>query len=197
MKKNLILIAVIVPIILVGIFSNLLFLNQPEKIKVVNEVDMEKPSSIENKSSEELTLEIQEKYDEITSQNFIYQPKDRTWPSSGPFSIDREEYILGEKIFLIADGINSLENGKIVFYRPLNQTHSQLWKFFEFDGGQKTAFNIYFEPKLNENLKICTKNDLIGEWIVAFENVNYPEIHFRIIDQILPGDEVKFNKIVC
>ena len=197
MKKNLIIIIVVIPIIFLGILSSVLLSDEPEKIKVGSESEIEKSTSTENKLDEELTLEIQKKYDEITSKDYIYQPKERTWPSSGPFSIDREEYILGEKIFLVAEGLQSSENGKIVFYRPLNQTHSQLWKYFEFDGKLKTAFNIYFEPKINADAEICSKSDLIGDWIVAFDNVNYPEIHFKIIDEILPGDEDKFTKVVC
>ena len=142
-------------------------------------------------------LEIEERYNEIDLQKGIYNPPNRQWQTSGPFSIDRHEYILGEKIFMIAEGIPFDQKGQIVFLRALNSTTYQVWKSFDYDGSMKSAFNIYFEPVLDENLEICFKEDLIGEWVIKFRNTDYENLSFSILDAILPGDEDKFDINKC
>ena len=48
-----------------------------------------------------------------------YSPKPREWITSGPFQIDRSEYVLGEKIFIrIASELKNDELGEIIFHRP-------------------------------------------------------------------------------
>ena len=47
-----------------------------------------------------------------------YTPKPREWITSGPFQIDRSEYVLGEKIFLRIGGLNHNEEGEVIFHRP-------------------------------------------------------------------------------
>ena len=44
------------------------------------------------------------------------------WIKSGPFSIDKNEYNVGEKIFIIVDDLKEEDKGKVVFFRPLNNT---------------------------------------------------------------------------
>ena len=36
--------------------------------------------------------------------------------TSGPFSIDKGEYNLGEKIFISVDGLKEEDKGKVIFY---------------------------------------------------------------------------------
>lgn len=201
MNQKIIIISLIAAIIFTVVTINQLTLSQTdEEFQVINESDadtIEMTNQIVNKTIAEIISEVEQKYDQLNTDNTIYVPSERTWPSSGPFKIDREEYIMGEKIFLIADGLDFSDKGKIVFYRPLNETHYKFWKEFSFDGMQKTAFNIYFEPKLNKVLEICSKDDLIGKWIIDFENTNYKDLRFSIIDEILPGDYEKYSKNVC
>ena len=201
MNKKIIIISLIAAIIFTVVTINQLTLSQTdEEFQVINESvqdTTEMTNPILNKTNEELNAEVEQKYDQLNTDNTNYVPSDRTWPSSGPFKIDRDEYIMGEKIFLIADGLDFSDKGKIVFYRPLNETHYKFWKEFSFDGMQKTAFNIYFEPKLSKEQEICSKDDLIGKWIIDFENTNYNDLRFSIIDKILPGDYEKYSKNVC
>ena len=49
----------------------------------------------------------------------------------------------------------------------------------------------------SETLKICSPSDLIGDWFVYFNNVNYPMLNFKIINQTLPGEEERFSKNIC
>ena len=200
MKK---IFALIGGIIVVGIFfmvfQNLIVQNSEEKINIVNDksTDIVSNIPIQNKTMEDINTEIDDKYENIENNRQSYIPKDRTWPTSGPFKIDREEYLLGEKIFLIAENLDINEKGEIIFFRPLNATHHTVWQKFPFDGNLKPAFNIYFEPMYSKSLKICSSSDLIGDWFVYFNNVNYPILDFKIINQTLPGEEKRFSENIC
>ena len=198
MKKNLGIVIGISLVIAIGFTTFQILSNDNEQKKIID-----KPMILGNitstlpdlsdKTPEEINEIIDQKYSDIINNKADYEPLPRVWQNSGPFKIDREKYVLGEKIFFIAENIDYEENGKIIFLRPLNQTHSIVWSEFPFDGKSKTAFNIYFEPQLSKLRDICTKNDLIGEWTVIFEGTNYSDLKFEIIDKILPGSESFFK----
>ncbi len=191
MKKIYISIPVTVGImiVIVGIFA---LTNQESDI-----MEIEDTFDKELKSYEEITPEIQEKMDEIEKINLEnkFLPKDREWITSGPFQIDRSEYILGEKIFLRMGGINADEKGQIVFLRPLNSTHYSVYFTIPFDGADKPAFNYYLEPILSKVSGHCTVDDFIGDWVIIFRETNYPNLEFKITGDILPGDEDKFEPV--
>ncbi len=159
-----------------------------------NIMEVEDAFDKELRPNEEITPEIQEKIDEIESINLEneYSPKDREWITSGPFSIDRSEYILGEKIFMTMSGLGTDEKGQIAVLRPSNDTHYSVYQTYPFDGKDKEAFNIYFEADLAKNEGICTVNDLIGEWRIVFRGTDYPNLEFKVIGDILPGDEEEY-----
>jgi len=54
---------------------------------------------------------------------------------------------------------------------------------------KKNTFNFYTQPSLSVYLKICTVDDLIGEWTVVFRGTDYPNLKFKITNEILPGEE--------
>ena len=101
---------------------------------------------------EEITPEIQEKLDENKKINLEneYSPKDREWITSGPFQLDRSEYLLGEKIFLRVGGLTLDEKGQVVFLRPLNNTHYSVYFTIPFDGSERSGFNYYLQPQLSK-----------------------------------------------
>ena len=146
-------------------------------------------SDVDN--SNDTSKEIQRKMDEIkkASQDNTYTPKAREWITSGPFQIDRSQYILGEKIFLVIGGIHPDEKGEVIFLRPLNDTHHKTYETVPFDGSKKNAFNYYIEPDLSKSSGICSVDDIVGTWIVIFRETDYENLEFEIIDEILPGDE--------
>lgn len=192
-------IIIIIPIVII-IISVLLITNYQSVITGQNTLEENSTNQIvlnQTSSINEIKNEIEEKYSIIDSNEEKYVPKNRDWPTSGPFKIDRTEYILGEKIFFIAENLRFNEKGEIIFVRTLNGTHYGIWKTFPFDGLQRDAFNVYFEPRIQKEIGICSKKDLIGEWKVYFKDVDYEPISFSIIDKILPGDEEKFNRIEC
>jgi len=85
------------------------------------------------------------------------------------------------------------EKGQIVFMRPMNDTHYSVYFTIPFDGSEKYTFNQYFKPALSSAKKICTINDLIGDWRVVFQETNYENLSFEIIDKFIPGDEQNYK----
>ena len=132
---------------------------------------------------------------------------------SGPFQIEKYEYYLGEKIFLNAVNIPADASGEIIFFRPAADGVNKVPKEYEgisgeliskkvkyigikFDGENKPNFNKYFEPRFNEWKGICSTDDLVGEWVMAFSGTQYEPIHFTIIDQAMPGDTRTFETLL-
>ena len=193
----------IIPVI-VGIIGFSIFLNETQKEIIPDENIIQKKTfdeieTLEIKTDEEIQSEIEGKYDEIDEKNnsVVDEMTPREWQKSGPFSIDRKEYRLGEKIFMVIEGLKYDEIGQISVLRSLNQTHYSVWNTYSFDGSLSDSFNIYFEPKLLKSKGICEKEDLIGNWVMVFQKSNYDNLTFKIIDKIVPGDENNFNIPIC
>ncbi|MCH9657331.1 hypothetical protein K0U27_01325 [archaeon] len=176
-------------IVIVGIFA--ITSQESETIKIENTLNKEL------QPDDEITPEIQEKLDEIEKVNSEnkYLPKDREWITSGPFQIDRSEYVLGEKIFLRTAGLKFNEKGETVFLRPLNSTHYSVYFTIPFDGSDNAAYNYYLEPQLSKIKGHCTVDDFIGDWRVVFRGTDYPNLEFKITEQILPGAESSFEPV--
>ena len=54
---------------------------------------------------------------------------------------------------------------------------------------------IYIEPDLSALRGICSVEDLVGDWRVVFRGTDYPNLEFKVIDQILPGDEEHYEPV--
>jgi hypothetical protein len=121
-------------------------------------------------------------------------PRERDWVTSGPFKIDRSEYLLGEKIFVNIDALNVNEKGKVVFLRPGNSTHYSPYHIMPFDGsGQRN--NYYFTPDLSIKEGICSTNELVGDWKVVFQGTKYSDLEFKIAEGIIPGNEERYEPV--
>jgi len=126
---------------------------------------------------------------------FISAP--RVWQTSGPFQIDREQYVLGELVLMRIGNLETNEKGQIAFLRPLNETHYDVYITIPFDGSQKITFNQYFKPSLSRGLEICTKDDLLGNWTVVFQGTDYNNLKFEIVDRYIPGEEKNYEEPAC
>ncbi len=126
---------------------------------------------------------------------FVAAP--RVWQTSGPFEIDREQYVLGELVLVRVGDITANEKGQITFLRPLNETHYDVYITIPFDGSQKITFNQYFKPSLSRGLGICTKADLLGNWTVVFQGTDYNNLKFEIVDRYIPGEEKNYEDPFC
>lgn len=136
---------------------------------------------------------IQEKYDEVEkiTNSTDYSPLEREWRTSGPFSIDRSEYAIGEKIFIVLEGLTAKEKGQIAVMRPNNATHYTVYLTIPFDGVTKSAFNNYLEPQISKSRGICSVDDLIGKWTLVFRGTSYSNLNFEINEQVVPGTNIK------
>lgn len=126
---------------------------------------------------------------------FISAP--RIWQTSGPFQIDRKQYVLGELVLIRMGNLEPNDKGQIVFLQPTNGTHQTVYITIPFDGTQKNAFNQYFKPALSKNRGICSIDDLIGNWTVVFQGTNYDQLKFEIVDRYIPGEEKNYEVPVC
>ncbi len=191
MKKISIAIPIVVGIIIV-IVGVIALTNQESNV-----IEVEDAFDKELNPNEEIIPEIQEKLDEIGKTNIEneFTPKPREWITSGPFQIDRSEYILGEKIFVRVSGLSSEEKGQIAFLRPLNDTHHSVYLTISFDGTERNGFNQYFQPQLSKSNGFCTVDDFVGEWRVVFRGTEYADLTFKITEDILPGDEDSYEPV--
>mgnify|MGYP007072308396 CR=1 FL=1 len=123
-----------------------------------------------------------------------YKPNEREWVSSGPFKLDRSEYVLGEKLFVNLDHVGKNTKGKMVFTKIINNTHVYEYKKIEFDGS-KQQYNFYIGMNLNMPRGLCNVDQLIGNWELRFEGTNYESIKFKVLDQILPGLEKNYEPV--
>ena len=191
---------IIIPII-IGIVSLLIFQTslkdeiEIEDEKIIRSNIVSKLPDLTNMTQAEINDVVEKRYQEIIENNQEYEPLPRNWQSSGPFKIDREKYILGEKIFVIAEDIPYEVSGEIKLVRQLNSTHYKLWDTFSFNGIEKSSFNIYFEPKLSIFKNICNMDDLTGEWYMIFDGTNYDSLNFKMLDTIMPGMESRYQPV--
>ena len=188
-KKEIPIITIITIVTIVAVIA--ITFEQSETIEVEDTLDKEL------RPVEEVTPEIQERMDEIEKINLEneYTPKEREWITSGPFQIDRSEYVLGEKIFLRIGGLDYYEMGQVVFLKPKNSTHYEVYLSVPFDGADKSAFNYYLQPQLSTTKGYCTAEEFIGEWRVVFRGTDYPNLEFKITEDILPGDEENYQPV--
>ena len=136
------------------------------------------------------------KEDKIKNDNSEnpYTPKEKEWINSGPFFIDRSEYVLGEKIFINIDMVDEKTKGQMQFTKVYNTTHNKMYKEIYFDGSKKQN-NFYLAIYPSEFKKFCTTDDLVGEWELIFTGTNFENLKFQIKDQIIPGMEEKFEPV--
>ena len=117
------------------------------------------------------------------------------WIKSGPFSIDKNQYNVGEKIFIVVNGLKQEDKGKLIFFQPLNSTSWKSYKTIDFDGTSKAQFNLYLEPGLSEFKKVCSMNDLVGTWVVKFSGTEYSDITFEMMNQTSSWDKRTFDPV--
>jgi hypothetical protein len=185
-SKIVIPISVIVTIVIV-VFS----LTQDEIIKEELSSEMNDGSKIQD-----ITNKIKE--DKIKNDNSDqpYHPSEREWIQSGPFQMDRSEYAIGEKIFVNIINLRDNEKGTMVFTKIINSTHVFEYKKIDFNGS-KPQQNFYLSIDLFDKRGICTKDQLIGDWELRFigSNNEFNNLNFKIIDQMLPGVEKRYEPV--
>jgi hypothetical protein len=149
-----------------------------------------------------LTNEIESMYRDIEQAKIQNEqsknpfiPTAPEWKNrSGPIVIDSYEYILGQKIFVNIDDLDVNDKGRINVYKK-NSDSLFLYSSIGFDGS-KARNNYYFTPQLSPLKPICNPEDLVGEWVIKFQDTKYPDLTFTIINQLMPGFEDRYAPII-
>jgi hypothetical protein len=123
-----------------------------------------------------------------------YVPKQREWIQSGPFKIDRSEYVLGEKIFVNIDQLGKNTKGEMIFAHKTNSTHYYEYKKIKFDGS-KPQQNFYLGFTLNPARGVCSSDMFVGDWEVVFAGTGFENLKFKVKDQIIPGMEGQYEPV--
>jgi hypothetical protein len=147
----------------------------------------------------------------ISSDQETIEEEEIQWITSGPFQIEKNQYYLGEKIFINVNNIPNDVNGEMIFLRPTNTPvpgelelegiSNDLIKTktkylgIEFDGEKKGNFNRYFEPKMHPYNGPCSIDGLIGEWVIVFSGTEYESISFKIINETASWDNRTFDPV--
>ena len=171
--------------------SEISVIDKLEKLNNVhNEIDFEESElSVIDKKLKDI-MENKKNNDESENPWF---PKEREWIQSGPFSIDRSEYLLGEKIFINMKNLDENAKGQMIFVKSINMTHFFEYKKISFDGSVKTNGNLYLPIHLSALKGLCTTDQLVGNWGIIFDGTNIKPLKFRIIDQFVPGQEKNYQ----
>jgi hypothetical protein len=110
------------------------------------------------------------------------------WISSGPFSINKQDYTSDEKLFFVASGIGYGEKGEAVMERPNGEDAL----IIPFDGSKSPTINRYFDISSlhDEKCKDCN----IGTWKISFQTIggiSHLPITFNVIDNSKETPEIK------
>ena len=167
-----------------------LFLNtQPEIIEKPTPSQIEETNDISNmlKKIEEDKI-LNEKLDKP------YYPKERKWITSGPFKIDRSEYVIGEKIFVQIGEFDKNIEGKMIFSKIINKTNGINYYEMPFENSKKpTDFYLSITP--SKIKQMCTTDELHGDWKLIFQGTNYESLNFKIKNQVLVGLGPNFDPV--
>lgn len=117
--------------------------------------------------------------------------KDFPWEISGPFKIDKSQYKLGENVFMVVTGLSPSDAGKIVVYDPNGGVFTQS----PFNGTMKSDFNYYFKPNTVKTEKLCTPQDLVGNWTIVFQGSKYKPLKFQVINEWIEGSQKEIKPI--
>ena len=105
------------------------------------------------------------------------------WVTSGPFSINKSQYKLGENIFMIVSDLKPTDVGQILVVAPNGNTYSTI----PFNGTMKSSFKQFFKPNTLASLGLCNATSLTGHWNILFKGVSYKSIPFEIVNEYIPG----------
>jgi len=181
------IILVIIAVVAILIFStNQQEINQEEKSDVKNSPEIEK-----------LLDGIRDTKTQNEQSENPYVPQPPKWNNtSGPFMIDNDEYLLGQKVFVNINGLNVNDKGSIDTFMPVtNQNYMILYSSMKFDGSMYLQNNYYFTPKLSAHNTICNSDQLIGDWVMKFKGTQYPDLVFTVVDKMMPGYAHKYETI--
>ena len=113
------------------------------------------------------------------------------WITSGPFAINNGTYRIDDNVFMTVTGLKPTDAGKITVYDPEGAIYTKI----PFNGTLKSDFNWFFKPNTARLAKICTPQDLLGNWTIDFAGTSYDPIHFKIINEWVQGGQSEVKSV--
>ncbi len=125
----------------------------------------------------------------MISATYVYSSSSEvtSWITSGPFGINKEQFLGDEKLFFTANGIQPHEKGEIVFQIP----DGKEFKVIPFDGSKHSSIKQYFVPVSSDRIYECDSCSMFGTWKILFKNSQgdlYEPITFEVTDQERGGE---------
>ena len=117
--------------------------------------------------------------------------QENTQVISGPFTINKEQYRLGDLVFIVVTGLKPTDAGKMIIHDSKGGIFSQT----PFNGTLKSDWNYVFKPTTVGIEKLCTPQDLVGNWTIVFQGTSYKPIPFQIINQWVQGAQADIKPI--
>ena len=113
------------------------------------------------------------------------------WFISGPFAINKNQYKLGENVFMVVSNLQPTDVGKIKVIDPKGGTFTTI----PFNGTMKSSFHQFFKPNTERIEKLCTPQDLVGHWNIIFEGVSYKPIPFEVVNDWIEGAQSEIQPV--
>lgn len=113
------------------------------------------------------------------------------WITSGPFGINNSTFRLGDNVFMIVNGLKPTDVGQIVVYDP----KGGIFTHVPFNGTEKSDFNYFFKPNTERVEKLCTPQDLVGNWTIVFQGTHYDPLTFKVINEWVEGSQKEIKPI--
>ena len=106
----------------------------------------------------------------------------------GPLQINKDQYLLGENVYVIITGLKPQDKGSVLFITP----GGILFDEMGFNGENREFHKKYFKPSLIKSKNLCEKEDLVGTWTVMFRGYEEAKLYFDVMPDILPNQESHF-----
>jgi hypothetical protein len=113
------------------------------------------------------------------------------WVTSGPFSITKTTYRLGDNVFMVVQGLKPNDAGTMIVYDPKGGVFTHV----PFNGTDKSEFNYFFKPNTQRIEKLCTPQDLVGNWTIVFKGTRYQSIPFQVTNEWVQGSQAEIKPI--
>jgi len=125
------------------------------------------------------------------NQQKISQDNNPQGITSGPFTINKEKYRLGDFVFIVVTGLQPSDAGKMIIYDPKGGIFTQV----PFNGTMKSDWNYMLKPNTVRIEKLCTPQDLVGNWSIVFQGTSYKSITFQVINEWVQGSQSEIKPI--
>lgn len=132
----------------------------------------------------------------ITAGIYLYNEQKESekkyqWIISGPFAINKDQYKLGENVFMVVSNLQPTDVGKFVVVDPKGGTFETI----PFNGTMKSSFHHFFKPNTDRVERLCTPQDLVGHWSIVFKGVPYKPIPFEVVNDWIQGSQAEIKPV--